>query len=286
MSLIQNKAVQLVRIAPGAFTILFDNPPSNIVTSEVFAGLQAVRAFAEDPANEVRVLLFESRNPDFFINHVDITPDALTQNDQGVEHVISEPTDIVEGAASFVSWLANAPFVSMAIVSGRTRGFGCELTLGMDMRFASREKARLCLLEVGFGGIPSGGGIESAQLLAGRARAMEFIISADDFDGELAERYGLVNRTLPDAELHDFVYRLARRIASFSPASITSVKSCLNRQQPVHTLESLAETGLEGIRFLESPELHAISARLIAKAGGLPFSYEVELELPSVYAVD
>lgn len=51
--------------------------------------------------------------------------------------------------------------------------------------------------------------------LLGRGRAMEILLGGDDFDGELAERYGYVNRALPDAELDGFVDALACRIASF-----------------------------------------------------------------------
>jgi enoyl-CoA hydratase/carnithine racemase len=148
------------------------------------------------------------------------------------------------------------------------------------MRFASKENTRLCVPEVGFGAIPDGGGLEWAQIQAGRARALEFILSADDFDGDTAALYGLVNRSIPDAELDDFVYRLARRIASFNPAAIALVKSFLTKRQPIPLPEDLAETSMAAMSLPMSEAGQAIIGRILAKAGGLPFDYAVELDLP------
>ena len=57
---------------------------------------------------------------------------------------------------------------------------------------------------------------------------MEAILGADDFDAETAERYGWINRALPDAELDAFVARLARRIASFPADGVLTAKQVLN----------------------------------------------------------
>jgi enoyl-CoA hydratase/carnithine racemase len=154
------------------------------------------------------------------------------------------------------------------------------------MRFASRETARLCLLEVGFGALPGGGGLQWAQIHAGRARAMEFVLSADEFDAGTAELYGLVNRSLPDAELNDYVYKLARRIASFNPAAIATVKKYLTKQQPIPTAEDLADISSASDRVLSSDVAQAIAGRLISKAGGFPFAYAVELNLPKLCDVE
>ena len=78
-----------------------------------------------------------------------------------------------------------------------------------DMRFASREKAILSHFEVGAGIVPGGGPMARLPRLIGRGRALEVFLGADDIPGDLAERYGYVNRSLPDAELDEFVDSLA-----------------------------------------------------------------------------
>jgi enoyl-CoA hydratase/carnithine racemase len=97
------------------------------------------------------------------------------------------------------------------------------------MRFASRENTQLGQPEVGVGLHPGGGGAERLPLLVGRGRALEIILGANDFDGDTAERYGYVNRALPDADLDGFVDMLARRIASFDRRAIAAAKNLVNQ---------------------------------------------------------
>jgi len=105
---------------------------------------------------------------------------------------------------------------------------GSELALACDMRFASREKAILSQFEVGAGLVPGGGPMARLSRLMGRGRALEVILSADDVSGDLAERYGYVNRSLPDADLDGFVDALATRIASFEKQAIMDTKRLVN----------------------------------------------------------
>ena len=120
--------------------------------------------------------------------------------------------------------LSRAPVVSIASIRGRATGVGSELALASDMRFASREKAILSQWEVGAGLVPGGGPMARLPRLMGRGRALEVLLGADDIHGDLAERYGYVNRSLPDAELDGFVEALAMRIASFDKQAIAETK--------------------------------------------------------------
>src|SRR6185437_13357458 len=122
-----------------------------------------------------------------------------------------------------------SPVVSIAKIRGCVRGVSSEFVLACDMRFASRENTLLGQPEVGVGVHPGGGGTERLPPLGGRGRALEIILGANDFDGEAAERYGYVNRALPDTELDGFVDVLARRIASFDRRPIAAAKSLINR---------------------------------------------------------
>src|SRR5262249_19290143 len=124
--------------------------------------------------------------------------------------------------------LAALPVVSIAKVRGRARGAGSELALACDMRFAAAENAIFGQIEAGVGAPPGAGAIQHLARLLGRGRAMEAILGADDFSAQEAERYGWINRALPDADLDAFVARLARRIASFPAGAVSTTKRALN----------------------------------------------------------
>ncbi|HEX4403043.1 MAG TPA: enoyl-CoA hydratase/isomerase family protein [Galbitalea sp.] len=276
-SLLDNEVVRLYKISSGYFTVVIDNPPYNLVDSEVFSGLQAVKSFAEDPANDVRVCVFTSANPEFFLNHIGL---------EITDHGVSEPLEIMQGWPSLSEWLSSSTVVTIVTLRGRAWGFGGEFALSADMRFASKENTRLCMLEVGFGALPGGGGLEWSQFLAGRARAMEFVLSSDDLDADTLELYGLVNRSIPDAELDAFVDKLARRIGSFNPAGVAMAKSYLTKRRPIPGPDDVLDTGAAAGGLLSTEAGQAAIGRVMVKAGGAPFSREVELDLPGLCDVD
>jgi enoyl-CoA hydratase/carnithine racemase len=125
--------------------------------------------------------------------------------------------------------LSSAPVVSIAKIRGRTRGIGNEFVLACDMRFASRQSALFGQPEIGVGLVPGGGALEWLPRLVGRSRALEIVLSGDDFDADIAERYGWVNRTLDDDDIDSFVDTLVRRLASFDRETLAAAKAQVNR---------------------------------------------------------
>jgi enoyl-CoA hydratase/carnithine racemase len=115
---------------------------------------------------------------------------------------------------------------------------------------------------------------------------MEFVLSSDDLDADTLELYGLVNRSIPDAELDAAVDKLARRIASFNPAGVAMAKRYLTKGQSVPLPADLAETSAAAGSLLSTDAGQAVVGRLMVKAGGVPFSHEVELDLPKLCDVD
>ena len=209
------KQLTIDRSRPGLWTITFNNPPINMFVPTTILEFGALMTELEAyPA--VKAVVFQSTNPDFFIAHLDVAKAA-------------ERPEVLGLWRDFVLRLSSAPVVSIAKIRGRTRGIGNEFVLACDMRFASRQSALFGNPEVGVGLVPGGGALEWLPRLVGRSRALEIVLSGDDFDAEIAERYGWVNRTLDDANLDSFVDALVRRLASFDPETLSAAKAQINR---------------------------------------------------------
>jgi enoyl-CoA hydratase/carnithine racemase len=209
--------IHLDRLSPALWRVTFDLPPLNIFGPAAMPQLNAVVAAMEtDPA--VKVVVFDSAVEGFFLTHYDFLADPRETLD-----LPPGPTGLPQLPDMLVR-ISRAPVVSIAKIRGRATGVGSELALASDMRFASREKAVLSQWEVGAGLVPGGGPMARLPRLVGRGRALEVLLGADDVDGGLAERYGYVNRSLPDAELDGFVDSLARRIAGFDRQAIAETK--------------------------------------------------------------
>jgi enoyl-CoA hydratase/carnithine racemase len=215
------KPLRVIEETPGYWRVVFDYPPFNVVDATIFESLQDLLA-RMDASPSLRVVVFESVDPDFYLAHFDLT--GKTGNITTAVGTSGLPilTD------TFVR-LTKSRVVSIAKIRGCVRGVSSEFVLACDMRFASRENTRLGQPEVGVGVHPGGGGTERLPHLVGRGRALEIVLGANDFDGDVAERYGYVNRALPDAELDDFVGALAHRIASFDQRAISAAKHLVNQ---------------------------------------------------------
>src|SRR3989440_1802763 len=222
--MVRTKSAEHVRVieeTSAYWRVVFDYPPFNILDATVFEGLQDLLV-RMDTSQSLRVVIFQSANPEFYLAHFD-----LTGNTGNITTAVG-PSGLPILMDTFVR-LTKSPVVSIAKIRGCVRGVSSEFVLACDMRFASRENTLLGQPEVGVGVNPGGGGTERLPLLVGRGRALEIVLGANDFDGDTAERSGYVNRALPDAELDGFVDLLARRIASFDRRPIVAAKNLVNQ---------------------------------------------------------
>jgi enoyl-CoA hydratase/carnithine racemase len=205
------------RVTPQYWRVTFDHGPINTITADTVAELShLVDAIERD--EDLAVVVFTSRNSEFFLAHYDTEGDPAK--------TLSMPP----GPTGMHPWLdltarlSRAPVVSIASIRGRARGAGSELALAADIRLAG-EKAILAQFEVGMGVVPGGGPMARLPRLIGRGRALEVLLVADDIDAALAERYGYVNRVVADDQLEQETDRIARRLASFDKRAIAETKA-------------------------------------------------------------
>jgi len=217
--------IRLTRRAPGYLRVTFDNPPLNVMGPEFVLEIREIMN-ALEADEQVKVVVFDSAVDGFFLNHSDFLAklEDLTTIPQGPTGLEAWPDVLVR--------LTRAPFVSIALIRGRATGNGSEIALACDMSFASREKAILSQWEVGVGLVAGGGPMARLPRLIGRGRALEVLLGCEDIRGDLAQAYGYVNRSLPDADLDGFVDALATRIASFDKWAIANTKRLTNTSLP------------------------------------------------------
>jgi enoyl-CoA hydratase/carnithine racemase len=251
-------------------------PPMNLLGPELVRDLVSLIQRAEADKT-FKVLVFRSADPDYFISHVDLTQVAAYRAEAAK----------LSGEASIAllfRHLSASRLVTIAQIEGRVRSAGSEFVLACDMRFAARESAIFAQFESAFGQIPGGGATQYLARIMGRARALEVLLSAEDYDAELAERYGWINRALPANTLSDFVTALAQRIARFPAAGQVAIKDRINAitlaptddfrrdsdlfGEGVHTAETqrLIETAMK--RGLQTRDAEIELASMLADLGG------------------
>jgi enoyl-CoA hydratase/carnithine racemase len=209
-----------VRTDGALLFVEIEAPPMNLLGPELVGDLVSLIQRAEaEPGS--KVVVFTSANPDYFISHVDLN--RVAEYRAEAAKLTGEPS-----LALLFRHLSASRLVTIAQIQGRARGAGSEFVLACDMRFAARETALFGQIEPAFGLIPGGGGVGYLVRVMGRARALEVLLSADDYVAELAERYGWINRALPAQDLDGFVRALARRIAGFPAAGLAAVKDKVN----------------------------------------------------------
>lgn len=261
-------SVHIKKNTAAYWQVTLDNPPINLFDQEMSDELQALVAELEND-DEVKVVVFDSADPDYFLAHVDLVKTGEFDLEPKATGLASFP--------DFLRRLEQAPFVTIGVLRGRARGVGSEFLLGLDLRFASREKAILAQIEVGCGVIPGAGGLERLCKLVGRAKALEIILSADDFDADTAAAFGWVNRSIPDAELDIFVERFVVRLSNFERKTLALAKQTINERAGLVAVADLNATEKKFFETLTWSETQAQVKSLFER--GLQQRGDLELRL-------
>jgi enoyl-CoA hydratase/carnithine racemase len=241
---------------PQLWRVAFNNPPVNVIGPHMIRDLKLL--LTELEANtEVNAVVFESSDPDFFLAHYDLAADPAEAE------ALPSPT----GYAAWVDVLVrltHVPAVTISAIRGIARGAGSEFILSTDIRFASAEKAIVGQMEVGFTALPGGGAAGRLPALVGRGRSFEILLSGEDYPAPLAEKYGYVNRSIPDAEFEAFVDAWALRVSRWDRQVIADIKKYVNK----YTLLSDEEFPPQSDAFWASahrPAFQSISNQLFQR---------------------
>ncbi|MBX4871655.1 enoyl-CoA hydratase/isomerase family protein [Rhizobium bangladeshense] len=258
--------IRIDKRSPAYWRVTFDNPPFNIFGPETIPQMEKVVAEIEtDP--KLKIVVFDSAVPGFFLTHYNFTPP------------LAESTSLPSGRTGLhplpdmLVRISKAPVVSIALIRGRATGVGSELALASDMRFASREKAILSQWEVGAGFVPGGGPMARLPRLMGRGRALEVLLGSDDINGELAEKYGYVNRSFDDDKLDPFVDALAARISGFDRQAIADTKRLVD----FASLPSDPEIGAGWDAFISSVQ-RPVAQKNIGRLMGMGLQTNPDIE--------
>ena len=224
-----------VRVDRGVAFVTIDNPPMNLLNMQMIMEFAMLANTVKNDDN-IRVIVFDSADSDFFIAHFDVQglvvmPDEAAPKKESIEgtvHMINET-------------YRTMPKISIAKVEGIVRGGGFEFIQSFDMIFGLIGKAVFAQPEIGVGIIPGGGGTIRIPRSVGRRRAMEIVIGGHDFPAEIAELYGLINRALPPDKLTLYVENLAYRIASFPAESIALAKKSVLAGVELPIVDALLE---------------------------------------------
>jgi len=201
--------------------VTLDHPPVNLFDAVLTGSLGNLAGELADDVG-VGAVVVRSADPEFFIAHADLGLIQALPRDR------TDRPERLEFIHVFMERWRTLPQVTIAQLEGRARGGGSEFALSLDLRFGAIGRAILGQPEVAVGILPGGSGTQRLPRLMGRSRALEVVLGCDDFDAELAERYGWINRALPPAEIGPFVDRLARRIAAFPPQAVRLAKRAVD----------------------------------------------------------
>lgn len=225
-------------VAAGVATVTIDHPPHNLVDGPFIAALMGLLETAEnDPS--VRVLLFRSGDPDFFLMHGDV--EQILAIPPGSHTPVSEPNV----AAALFQRLSASRLVSIGLIDGAARGGGCEFLSALDLRLGT-PRTVIGQPEVAMGILPGAGGTVRWPRLVGRGRALDIILTGRDVLADEALAIGWLDRLVPTPVLAAEGWRLASRIAAMPAASIAAVKRVVDSSLSSPEVALVAESDALG----------------------------------------
>ncbi len=186
--------------------VSIDHPPSNIFDDQFTVALRDLLDRCEaDP--DVRVLLFHSADPDFFVMHGDARATVAMQVAPGTEVAAPDP---YAAQAALLERVQRSRLVSIAAIDGAARGGGAELVSALDLRIGGPRT------------------VFALPHLLGRSRALDVLLTCRDVGAEEALAMGWLDRLVPSERVLVEAGRVARRIGAMPGESIAAVKAVVD----------------------------------------------------------
>ena len=209
----QGEAVRL-ETRVGVAIAWLDRPPANSLTPQVIAELARLWEHV-DGDDALRVLVIASANPMLFCAGADIKTFTTLDAQSGAA--------LLEDAHGLLRRMERSSTLTIAAVNAVAYGGGCELAMACDVRIAA-QSASFGQPEINLGIIPGFGGTQRLPRLVGTARALELNLTGEPISAAEAYEIGLVNRVVPDHELHDVAMAWARKLAGQAPLAVRAIK--------------------------------------------------------------
>jgi enoyl-CoA hydratase/carnithine racemase len=243
---------------PGIAVVTIDAPPLHLVDGPFLGALlQLLPELEADP--DLRVVVFRSADPDFFLMHGDV--EAILASRPAAGPPVTEPN---VAAAAFAR-IHREPFVTIGVLDGAARGGGCEFLSALDLRLGT-SRAVIGQPEVPLGILPGAGGTVRWARIAGRARALELLLTGRDIDAHEARELGWLLSIHDPTDVDAAALDLARSIARMSPASIEAVKRVVDTALGDDTNALIAES--DALTSLMAASNHVEPMRRFLAAGG------------------
>lgn len=230
----------------GVATVTIANPPVNVLDAPLMTELRRFLLSVHDD-DTIKVVVFESGDPDFFIAHVDMT---LIDDHHAFDEIASDVPAGLNVFQALGEMVRALPQVTIVKLTGLARGGGAEFVAACDVAFGAIGRAGIGQIEALMGIVPSGGAIQYLSTRMSRGRVLEIILGADLFGAEEAAAYGWINRALPADELDGFVDTLARNIAAVPDGVVQAAKRVL---PPVDLMAGFAREEAEWGKLFAKP---------------------------------
>jgi enoyl-CoA hydratase/carnithine racemase len=243
---------------PGIAVVTIDSPPLNLVDGPFLGGLLTLLPELEADA-DLRVVVFRSADPDFFLMHGDV--EVILANRPTPGSPVTEPNI----AAATFERIHRAPFVTIGVVDGAARGGGCEFLSALDLRLGT-PRTVIGQPEVPLGILPGASGTVRWARAVGRAKALELLLTGRDVDADEARRLGWLLAIHEPADVDAAALDLARSIARLTPASIAAVKRVIDVALDAPTDALVAES--DALTSLMAAGNHVEPMRRFLAAGG------------------
>ncbi|MBX3602522.1 MAG: AMP-binding protein [Rubrivivax sp.] len=198
-----------------------DRAPVNALDDALLAALAA--ALDAAVADETVTVLHLRSAHRVFCAGADL---ALMRDSLASEAGTEAMLALVQRMQALHARLEAAPLVTLAEIGGAALGGGFELALACDLRIAA-DAARLGLPEAGLGLLPGAGGTQRLTRLVGSGLARRLILGAETLDGREAAALGLVQWSVPAAELPARAAAIATRLAGLPRHALAENKHCI-----------------------------------------------------------